>query len=68
MWVNPTEVNLAGIFFPPLFVPVFFGFVMTSLIVWVINTQGWGYYIWHPPLFFVSLLLLTSSLIALTIN
>lgn len=65
MWINPTEVNMAGIFFPPLFVPVFLGFIACCLIIWLINSHGWGYYIWHPPLFFLSMLLLVSSLFAL---
>jgi len=61
----PVEISYGGIYIPPLFFVVLFGVISAYFITAILNRTGLSRYFWHPPLVFVALVLLMSSLIDL---
>jgi hypothetical protein len=62
---TPAEVQIFGIYFPPLFVAIVAGLFCAVGIARVLNRTGLSRYFWHPPLALFSLWLLSSALIGL---
>ena len=63
----PAEIQILGIYFPPLFVAVVGGLLGAMLMAQVLNLTGLSRFFWHPPLAYAALWLLTSALIGLFI-
>ncbi len=63
----PVEISYGGVYLPPLFFVVLFGVISAYFISVILNRSGLSRYFWRPPLVFVALVLLMSSLIGLII-
>ncbi len=66
MFLNvPSEVQILGVYFPPLFLAIVAGLLCAVGIANLLNRTGLGRLFWHPPLALFSLWLLSTSLIGL---
>ena len=63
----PLEVQILGIYFPPLFVTIVAGLVCAMVVVKLLNLTGLSRFFWHPPLANAALWLLTTALFGLFI-
>ena len=63
----PSEVQILGMYFPPLFVAIVAGLVCSILVTRLLNQSGLSRFFWHPPLANAALWLLATALIALFI-
>jgi len=63
----PSELQLLGIYVPPLFLVCLLGLFATVAITQVLNWTGLSRLFWHPPLAFVAMWVATSSLIGLVV-
>ena len=61
----PAEMQLLGIYLPPLFLVCLLGLVCSVAIGQVLSWTGLSRLFWHPPLAFLALWVLASSLIGL---
>ena len=61
----PSEVQILGIYFPPLFVVIVTGLLCAAGIARLLNHAGLSRFFWHPPLALFSLWLLSTALIGL---
>ena len=67
MFQIPAEMQLLGIYLPPFFLVCMFGLACAVAITQVLNWMGLSRWFWHPPLAFVAIWALASSLIGLAI-
>jgi len=63
----PSEVQILGLYFPPLFVAIIAGLLCAMLATQLLNRTGLSRFFWHPPLANAALWLLAAALIALFI-
>ena len=63
----PSEVQILGVYFPPLFVTIVAGLVCAIIIAKLLNLTGLSRFFWHPPLANATLWLLATTLINLFI-
>jgi len=63
----PSEVQILGVYFPPLLVAIAAGLLCAVLATRLLNKSGLSRFFWHPPLANVALWLLATALIALFI-
>ena len=63
----PSEVQILGLYFPPLFVAIVAGLVCATLIARLLNHSGLSRFFWHAPLANAALWLLATALVALFI-
>ncbi len=61
----PAEVQILGMYFPPLFVTILAGLVGAMVVAKLLNLTGLSRFFWHPPLAFVALWLLGTALTGL---
>jgi hypothetical protein len=61
----PSEINLGWVYLPPLFLSVAIGFLLAYQIAAVLNMTGLRRYFVHPPIAFVALWVLTTSMIGI---
>lgn len=59
----PVEISLGGVFFPPLLLASIAGLLVAALITMLMNRNDWNRFVWHPPLFFVSLAVVWTGII-----
>ncbi len=59
----PAEIAFGGIYFPPALILCLAGFVLSLILVGILKVTGLGRFIWHPPLFFIALVVLLSSIL-----
>ena len=59
----PSEVQILGLYFPPLFVAIGAGLVCAALVARLLNQSGLSRFFWHPPLANAALWLLATALI-----
>ncbi len=59
-----SEVQILGMYFPPLFVVIVFGLVCTLVVTKLLNLTGLSRFFWHPPLANAALWLLATALIS----
>ena len=64
---SPSEIHLFGVYLPPFLVICLVGLVCAILLAQVLNPTGWSRLFWHPPLAFVALWMLASSLFGLIV-
>jgi hypothetical protein len=60
----PSEVQILGMYFPPLFVAIVAGLACALVVAKLLNLTGLSRYFWHPPLANAALWLLATALIA----
>ena len=66
MFLNvPTEMQILGLYFPPLFVGIVAGLLCALGLAKLLNRSGHSRFFWHPPLALFSLWLLSTALIGL---
>ena len=63
----PAEVQILGLYFPPLFVAIIAGLLCAMVATQLLNRTGLSRFFWHPPLANAALWLLVAALIALFI-
>jgi len=63
----PSEVQILGMYFPPLFVTIVAGLVCALIAAKLLNLTGLSRFFWHPPLANAALWLLATTLINLFI-
>jgi hypothetical protein len=59
----PSEVQILGVYFPPLFVAIQAGLLCAMAITRLLNQTGLSRFFWHPPLANAALWLLATALI-----
>jgi hypothetical protein len=59
----PSEVSIAGVYFPPLFLSSGLGLLITYLVVKILTRFRLSRYFVSPPLVFLSLAVIFSGLI-----
>jgi hypothetical protein len=63
----PAELQILGVYFPPLFVAILGGLLSATLLAYLLNLTGLSRFFWHPHLAYAALWLLTTALIGLLI-
>jgi hypothetical protein len=63
----PSEIQILGIYFPPLFVAIVVGLVCTIFLTRLLNRTHISSFFWHPPLANAALWLLATALFSLFI-
>jgi hypothetical protein len=63
----PSEVQILGMYFPPLFVSIVAGLVCAMVVGRLLNLTGLSRFFWHPPLANAALWLLGTALFGLFI-
>jgi hypothetical protein len=63
----PAEMQILGVYFPPLFVAIVGGLLGATLAAGLLNLTGLSRFFWHPHLAYAALWLLATSLIGLLI-
>lgn len=57
-----SEVQILGMYFPPLFITIVVGLVCALLVAKLLNLTGLSRFFWHPELAFAALWLLSTAL------
>ena len=65
MFRTPCEVQVLGIYLPPFFLVCLLGLICAVAVNQILNWTGLRRWLWHPPLAFVAIWVLASSLIGL---
>ena len=63
----PSAVSLGFFFVPPIFIDMLAGVLLAWLIAHLLNRTGLSRYFWHPPLAFLGLVILMSSLFGILV-
>jgi hypothetical protein len=63
----PAAVSLGFFFVPPIFVDMAAGLLLAWLIARILNRTGLSRYFWHPPLAFLGLVFLMSSIVGILV-
>ena len=63
----PSEVQILGMYFPPLFVAIVAGLLSAMALAKLLNLTRFRRFFWHPPLAYAALWLLATALIGLFI-
>ena len=61
----PSEIQILGVYFPPLIVAILAGLLCAVGLARLLNWTGLSRFFWHPPLAFTALWLLSAALIGL---
>ena len=61
----PSEIQILGVYFPPLFVAILAGLLCAFGLARLLNWTGLSRFFWHPPLAFAALWLLSTALVGL---
>ena len=62
---TPSEIQILGVYFPPLIVAILAGLLCAFGSAWLLNRTGLSRFFWHPPLAFAALWLLSAALVGL---
>lgn len=62
----PTEISLNGVFIPPWLPAICSGWLLAWLLGRLANSLGLSRFVWHPPLFFLALVITCSVLVGAT--
>jgi len=63
----PSEVQILGVYFPPLLVAIVAGLLCAMVLAKLLNLTRFSRFFWHPPLAYAALWLLATALIGLFI-
>ena len=64
---TPTDISLGSVYLPPFFIDVVAGVILAYVVAHILNRTGLSRFFWHPPLAFLALVVLMSSLFGLLI-
>ena len=64
---TPCEIQILGLYFPPLFVSILAGLLCALVLAKILDLLRLDRFFWHPPLAFTALWVLTTALIGLFI-
>lgn len=67
MFEFPAEIQLSGVYVPPLFLVCMLGLLCALIAAQILNRSSWSRVFWHPPLAFFALWVLASALIGLVV-
>jgi len=59
----PMEISIGGIYFPPIMFAILLGVVLASVISRLLNRFNLTRFIWHPPLFFIALVVVCTRFV-----
>ena len=62
---TPSEIQILGVYFPPLFVAILAGLLCAIGLARLLNWTGLSRIFWHPPLAYAALWLLSTALVSL---
>ena len=60
------EIDLFGVFLPPLLVWLGIGLVLSTALRWALYRRGLYRYVWHRPLFDLALLVILTGAVSYT--
>jgi hypothetical protein len=60
-------VSLGFLFIPPIFIDMAVGLLLAWLVARILNRTGLSRFFWHPPLAFLGLVVLMSSLVGILV-
>lgn len=63
----PAAVSFGHFFVPPIFIDIGVGLLCAWLIARFLNRSGLSRFFWHPPLAFLGLVILMSSLFGILV-
>jgi Protein of unknown function (DUF1656) len=63
----PAAVSLGFFFVPPIFIDMAAGLLLAWLTTRILNRTGLSRFFWHPPLAFLGLVILMSSLVGILV-
>lgn len=63
----PSEVHLLGVYAPPFLFVCLLGFLIAFGAARLLNWAGWSGLFWRPPLAFLAIWVLASSLLGLAL-
>ena len=63
----PMEIALGGIYFPPVMFAVLLGMLLAGLVARLLNRLNPTRLIWHPPLFYLAMVVICTRLVDLFI-
>ena len=63
----PAELSLNGVYIPPWLLAALLGLVLAFALAAVANWTGASRLVWHPPLFFVALVVACTVLVGATL-
>jgi Protein of unknown function (DUF1656) len=62
------EIDLFGVFLPPLLVWLGFSLVLSAGLRWALGRAGLYRYIWHRPLFDLALLVILTGAVSYAVT
>lgn len=63
----PAAVSLGFFYLPPIVIDMVVGLLLAFLIARFLNRTGLSRYFWHPPLAFLGLFVLMTSLVGILV-
>lgn len=63
----PTEISISGVYFPPIMFAVILAICVAKFLVHLMDRFDLTRFVWHPPLFFVSLTALCTWFVSVFI-
>lgn len=63
----PAEISLNGVYLPPWLLAALGGLLLALVVTSLANRTGLSRFVWHPPLFFVALVLAGTILLGSTL-
>ncbi|MBK1643860.1 DUF1656 domain-containing protein [Thiocapsa imhoffii] len=63
----PIELSLYGVYYPPWLLAAAIGLALAMTLTALGNLTGLSRWIWHPPLFFIALVVVCTILISVTL-
>ncbi|WP_296810658.1 DUF1656 domain-containing protein [Thiocapsa sp.] len=66
MSAAPVELSLNGVYYPPWLLSALLGLVFAITLAEIANRTGLSRFVWHPPLFFIALVVACTVLVGTT--
>jgi hypothetical protein len=63
----PMEISIGGIYFPPIMFAILLGVILAGVVTKLLNRFNLTRFIWHPPLFFIALSVICTSIVEIFI-
>ncbi len=61
------EIAIGGIYFPPILFAILLGIVLAGIVAKLLNRFNLTRFIWHPPLFFIALTVISTRIVGIFI-
>jgi len=63
----PVEISMNGVYLPPWLPAALGGLLLALIVTTLANRTGLSRFVWHPPLFFVALVVAGTILLGTTL-